>query len=73
MGGIALIPGSGLLEVVNNLPDDIRVLNAAVRRLGRHPYRPTTMVTDRNIDIEYPFQTLLPRACAHVIAARCAE
>ncbi len=70
VAGIAMIPGTDLCQVVENTRNDIRLLNAAVRRLGDHPYRTTALCTDRNIDTEQPFQSLLPRACYHAPVPR---
>jgi hypothetical protein len=55
-----MIPGTDLCQVVENTRNDIRLLNAAVRRLGDHPYRTTALCTDRNIDTEHPFHLQPP-------------
>ena len=38
------------VQVVENSPYDIRVFNAAVRRLGQDPYGTAAVPTDRNVD-----------------------
>ena len=45
------------VQVVKNSPYDVRVLNAAVRRLDHNSYSTAALLTDRNIDIKDPFES----------------